>query len=77
MMVWLNFSRAWIRFYSYANVPAILMAQAASALFLDLSTVQGVIWFSTVSAIAPMPVYLLDAWQGLRIGTSTSGAVSS
>lgn len=34
--------------------------------FLDLSTVRGVLWFSIVSALAPMPVYLADTWHALR-----------
>jgi hypothetical protein len=25
------------------------------------------LWFGIVSAIAPMPVYLLDTWRGLRL----------
>jgi hypothetical protein len=65
-MLWLNHGRAWVHWYSIANIPAILAAQAASVAFLDLSTVHGVLWFGIVSAIAPMPVYLLDAWRGLR-----------
>jgi O-antigen/teichoic acid export membrane protein len=65
-MLWLNHCRAWVRWYSIANIPAILAAQAASTAFLDLSTVRGVLWFGIVSAIAPMPVYLLDAWRGFQ-----------
>ena len=67
-MIWLNFSRAWIRVYTYMNVPAILGVQAACIAVLDLTTVQGVLWFSIASAIAPMPVYLIDAWHGMRGG---------
>jgi hypothetical protein len=65
-MLWLNHCRAWVHWYSLANIPAILLVQAASIAFLDLSTVRGVLWFGIVSALAPMPVYLLDAWRGLR-----------
>jgi hypothetical protein len=65
-MLWLNHCRAWVHWYSIVNIPAILAAQAASIAFLDLSTVRGVLWFGIVSAIAPMPVYLLDAWRGFK-----------
>jgi hypothetical protein len=74
-MVWLNFSRAWIRIYHYANIPAILLAQAGSAMLFNLGTVRGVLLFSIVSAIAPLPVYALDACLGLKFGTAQGSKV--
>jgi O-antigen/teichoic acid export membrane protein len=76
-MLWLNHCRAWVHWYSIANIPAILVAQVGSIAFLDLSSVRGVLWFGIVSAIAPMPVYLLDAWRGLRRAAGTRPAASN
>jgi O-antigen/teichoic acid export membrane protein len=73
-MLWLNHCRAWVHWYSMANIPAILAAQAGSIAFLDVSTVRGVLWFGIVSAIAPLPIYLLDAWRGFK--RSRTGQVS-
>jgi hypothetical protein len=72
-MLWLNFSRAWIRTYSYANVPAIVAAQAASVILFDVATVHGVLLFTIVSAIAPIPIYLVDSWRGMHGGNGLSG----
>lgn len=65
-VLWLNFSRAWVRVYGYANVIVILAAQVASIVAFDVGTVQGVIYLSIVSAIAPIPIYAADAWLGMR-----------
>ncbi len=65
-ILWLNFSRAWIRIYGYINVLVILVAQVVSIIAFDVGTVRGVIYLSIVSAIVPLPIYLADAWLGMR-----------
>lgn len=66
VMILLCSSRAWLKFYSHGNIPSILGAQAIAIAILDLTTVPGVLMFSIVTAIAPMPIYLLDTWWGMR-----------
>lgn len=70
-LLWLNFSRAWIRVYAWANVIVIIAAQAASIVAFDVGTVRGVIYLSIVTAIAPLPIYVADAWLGLRANPET------
>jgi hypothetical protein len=38
----------------------------SAALYLDLSQFQHVLLFNLGTAAAPLPMYLLDAWRGLR-----------
>lgn len=75
-MLWLNFSRAWIRCYGFANIFSIVVVQTAWIMLFDVSTVHGVILFSIVSAAAPIPVYAADAWLGLRAGSRSIGTHS-
>jgi O-antigen/teichoic acid export membrane protein len=66
VMASLNFCRNWIRWYCYLNIPAIIATQIACIVVLDLSTVRGVLMLSIASALAPIPVYLVDTWRGFR-----------
>ena len=62
----LNSSKGWIGGQSVGYIPAILTAQVSGALYLDLSQFQHVLLFNLATAAAPLPMYLLDAWRGLR-----------
>jgi O-antigen/teichoic acid export membrane protein len=62
----LNSSKGWIRWQSIGYIPAILTVQVGAAFCLDLSQFHQVLLFNLLTAAAPLPMYLLDAWQGLR-----------
>jgi hypothetical protein len=62
----LNSSRAWIRAQSIAFIPAIVAAQLIAAYWLDLRQFHQVLIFGLITALAPLPVYFLDAFIGLR-----------
>jgi O-antigen/teichoic acid export membrane protein len=62
----LNSSKGWIGWQSVGYIPAILTAQVSAALYLDLSQFQHVLLFNLGTVAAPLPMYLLDAWRGLR-----------
>ena len=59
-------SRAWISVQAFAFIPVILSAQLIAALFLDLRNFHNVVIFNLITAIAPIPVYAIDAYIGLR-----------
>ena len=63
----LNSSKAWIRIQSFAFIPAIVTAQAAAAMLLDLRQFHDLLIFNFVSAAAPLPAYMIDALLGLKI----------
>lgn len=66
-MMWnLNSSKAWIRLQSLAFIPMILGAQVVAAFCLDLRQFHDVLIFNLVGAAAPLPVYLADAYLGLK-----------
>jgi O-antigen/teichoic acid export membrane protein len=62
----LNSSKAWIKSQSVGFIPAILVAQVMAAICLDLRQFHNVLIFNLVTASAPMPFFVLDAWRGLR-----------
>ena len=62
----LNSSKGWIGWQSVGYIPAILAAQVSAVLYLDLSQFQHVLLFNLFTAAAPLPMYVLDAWRGLR-----------
>jgi hypothetical protein len=67
VLMWsLNSSKGWIRYQSIGYIPAILVAQGSAVLYLDLSQFHHVLLFNLVSAAAPLPMYVLDAWRGLK-----------
>ena len=67
VLLWsLNSSKGWIRYQSIGYIPAILVAQASALWYLDFSRFHHVLLFNLVSAAAPLPMYLLDAWRGLK-----------
>jgi len=61
----LTSGKAWIRFQSTFYIPAVIGAQLLSLHFLDLHQFRDVLIFNFVSSLAPMPLYLLDAYRGL------------
>lgn len=68
-VVWnLNSSRAWIRAQALGYIPSILGIQLLAAACLDLRSFHDVLVFNFVSVAAPLPVFALDAWLGLRAG---------
>jgi hypothetical protein len=59
-------SRAWISVQAFAFIPVILVAQLITALSLDLRNFHNVVLFNFVTAAAPIPLYAIDAYIGLR-----------
>jgi len=70
----LNTSRGWIRLQSLAFIPAIIGAQIIAASLVDLRVFHNVLVFNLVSAAAPLPVYLVDAFFGLKRGSTFHSA---
>jgi len=62
----LNSSKAWIRLQAIGYIPIILTAQAIAAACLDFRQFHDVLIFNLVSVAAPIPMFLLDAYAGLR-----------
>jgi hypothetical protein len=62
----LNMTRAWIHVQSYGFIPAVLAAQAIVASSIDLHRFHNVVIFYFVTAAVPIPLYMLDAYFGLR-----------
>lgn len=58
----INATKVWIE-YSWLNIPGTLFAQILLLLFLDVSTVEGVVVFSLMSAI---PTFLINAMLTYR-----------
>ena len=71
----LNGSKAWIRFQARAFIPVILVAQIVAALFLNLRNFHDVLLFNVITAAAPLPIYIVDAWLGLKIGSREYAAI--
>ena len=62
----LNSSKAWIRIQSATYIPAILITQVFAAIWLDLRQFHNVLLFGLLTASVPMPMYLLDAFLGVK-----------
>ena len=60
----LNSTKAWIK-YSWLYVPATLTTQVALLLVLDISSVQGVLWFGMISSIPSFFVNAILSFRGL------------
>ena len=58
----LNSTRAWIK-GSWMNIPGVILTQIILLLFLDVSTLSGVLWFGVLSLI---PTFLLNCMLTLR-----------
>ena len=59
----LNSTKAWIE-YSWLNIPCVILAQVLLLLFIDISTVKGVLVFGILSLL---PTFLLNSilsWRG-------------
>lgn len=58
----LNSSRAWIK-HSWLNIPGVILTQIGLLLFLDISTLAGVLWFGIFSLV---PTFLLNCMLTFR-----------
>jgi hypothetical protein len=64
----LNLSKAWIRMQSIAAIPVIVGVQIVAARWLNLRRFHDVILFNTVTAAAPIFLFAIDAFLGMRRG---------
>lgn len=62
----LNSSKAWISIQAIGYIPIILIAQVIAALCLDLRQFHGVVLFTVITAAAPIPIMIADAYVGLQ-----------
>lgn len=62
----LNSSKAWISIQSIAYIPVILIAQVIAALSLNLRDFHSVVLFTVITAAAPIPLMMADAYVGLH-----------
>jgi O-antigen/teichoic acid export membrane protein len=60
----LNATKAWIQ-YSWLNIPATILMQIMLLLFLDISTVRGVIWFGILSLMPSLGLNGILNYRGL------------
>jgi O-antigen/teichoic acid export membrane protein len=66
-VVWsLNAAKAWITVSSWFNIPFTIAAQVTLACVLDLTTVQGAIWFVIGCQVPGAVLCLIDSWRGLH-----------
>jgi len=62
----LNAAKAWIRIQSVAYIPAVITAQLIAAACLDLREFQNVLIFGLVTAVVPIPCFVIDSVIGMR-----------
>jgi O-antigen/teichoic acid export membrane protein len=62
----LNSSKAWISIQSAGYIPIILIAQVIAALCLNLREFHAVVLFTVITAAAPIPLMIADAYVGLQ-----------
>jgi hypothetical protein len=62
----LDSARAWIRITNLANIPATFALQAGLLYLLDVTSVRGVILFTTLSLIPNLVTSIVDLITGLR-----------
>jgi O-antigen/teichoic acid export membrane protein len=67
----LNVSKAWIQVQAFGLIATVLSVQIVAAIFLDLHQFRNILIFNLATAVAPIPMYALDAWRGLRASTHT------
>lgn len=72
----LNSSKAWIRAQAPGFIPAILITQLLGAITLDLRQFHDVLIFNFITAAAPLSVYTIDAYLGMRVATRMRIAVT-
>jgi hypothetical protein len=58
----LNASKAWIK-RSWLNIPSVILTQILLLLFLNISTLSGVLWFGVLSLV---PTFLLNCMLTFR-----------
>jgi O-antigen/teichoic acid export membrane protein len=67
VVMWdLNSSKAWIHVQARGLIPAIVGVQLLAGSCLDLRRFHDVLVFGILTVSAPLPLYALDAWLGLR-----------
>jgi O-antigen/teichoic acid export membrane protein len=70
----LNYTKAWIK-YSWLNIPGVLIAQVLLLSFLDISTLEGVLWLGILSLVPTLLLNAVLSYRGLtersRLATST------
>lgn len=69
----LNSSKAWIHIQAVGYIPIILTAQVITALCLDLHQFHNVLVFNLISVAAPLTVFALDAFWGLKSAKKNKG----
>jgi O-antigen/teichoic acid export membrane protein len=62
----LNVSKAWIQMQAFGLIATVLVVQVITAISLDLHQFRNILIFNLVTAATPIPLYILDAWRGLR-----------
>ncbi len=62
----LNVGKAWIHAQSKFFVASIVAVQIVIALCLDLRQFENILIFGLATAVAPLPIYVIDARNGLR-----------
>jgi hypothetical protein len=65
----LNSTKAWIQ-YSWLNIPATILMQVCLLIFLDISTVQGVLRFGIFSLLPTFTLNLILSYRGLSVRTA-------
>lgn len=63
----LNGAKAWIQ-YSWLNIPATVLMQIILLVFLDISTVRGVLWFGVFSLLPTFTLNSILSYKGLSGG---------
>lgn len=67
IVMWdLNSSKAWIHVAARGFIPATVGMQLLAGSVLDLRRFHDVLVFGVLTVSAPLPLYALDAWHGLR-----------
>jgi O-antigen/teichoic acid export membrane protein len=71
IMSLLNSAKAWVQ-YAWAEIPLRLCLQAGLLLWLDLSSVNGVLLFGLISNLSPCLINLILSYRGLTSRASFS-----
>jgi hypothetical protein len=72
----LNGSKAWIRVHAPGFIPSILIAQAFAAVTLDLRQFHDVLVFNFATVAAPLLVYMIDAYLGMKVASRMQAAAA-
>jgi len=77
VMTNLNLSKAWIRIQSVAAIPTVLSAQVLAAFGLNLRQFHDVLIFNIINAAAPILIFLIDAYLGIKKESRSQTACKS